>query len=183
MTVCSVIQPFSSRSPALCTLPSPRRAHWSVFCRPSAELFPFLWEMPLHWVRWELVPTSHCRIPQLWTLLPALPGSWGQAHGLNLVKLNAPAPASLHTGSKLAKVPLPLDSQTQARGSGSAKRAQAPEFDGGAGGLQPRRQHRILSSQWAPVSGGNVPGESIGQPSTVTSPSPGYSCGEDLVLV
>ena len=115
--------------------------------------------------------------------LPALPGSWGQAHGLNLVKLNAPAPASLHTGSKLAKVPLPLDSQTQARGSGSAKRAQAPEFDGGAGGLQPRRQHRILSSQWAPVSGGNVPGESIGQPSTVTSPSPGYSCGEDLVLV
>lgn len=87
------------------------------------------------------------------------------------------------TGSKLAKVPLPLDSQTQARGSGSAKRAQALESDGGAGGLQPRRRHRIRSSQWALASGGNVPGESIGQPSTVTSPSPGYSCSEDLVLV
>ena len=139
--------------------------------------------MLLHWVGWELVPTSHCRTPQLWTLLPTLPGSLGQAHDLDLVKLNTPAQASLHTGSKLAKVPLPLDIQTQARGSASAKRAQAPEFDGGAGGLQPRRQPRIWASQWAPASGGNVPGESIRHPSTVASPSPGYSCDDDLVLV
>lgn len=91
--------------------------------------------------------------------LPSLVGELG--HEMGAWSTPWPSPGFPPHREQLGKGALPLDRWTQAREPGSAKGAQTPEFDCGAGDLPPGISTRTRSSAWPPGSSDGVPCGSI----------------------